>query len=154
MKPTAHYKMSSACLPRHPAVAYLFLVRWYEAFLDQGVHCRDCCSSGGHSGIDRCEFPCPIGVQAYWHRFRAGLAFPLGVYMATHIDARFILSSTSPSGPCCNHESQRFFEIIRLGPSESIFYSMLLWSVFVAIFFGFLVPWVLRRKSQSHLTNR
>ena len=48
-------------------------------------------------------------------------------------------------------------EVARLsgwGLSESFFYCMLPWSVFVAIFFGFLVPWVLRRQSKSNLTNR
>src|SRR6266404_9249825 len=34
MKPTAHCEISSARLPRHPAAAYLFLVRCYAHFED------------------------------------------------------------------------------------------------------------------------
>jgi hypothetical protein len=59
-----------------------------------------------------------------------------------------------PRPPVVTTNLDDFLRSSGWGPSESIFYCMLPWSVFVAIFFGFLVPWVLRRRSQSHLTNR
>jgi hypothetical protein len=41
-----------------------------------------------------------------------------------------------------------------LAPHHFIFYFMLPWSLFVGIFFGFLVPGILRWRHQAHLTKR
>jgi hypothetical protein len=59
-----------------------------------------------------------------------------------------------PPPPVATTNLDDFLRAPSWGPSESIFYCMLPWSVFVATVFGFLVPWLLRWRSESHLTNR
>jgi hypothetical protein len=53
-----------------------------------------------------------------------------------------------PRPPVVTANLDEFLKAPAWGPSESIFFCMLPWSVFVAIFFGFLVPWLLRRRRQ------
>ncbi len=51
-----HFEIHPACLPRHPAVAYLFLVRPHELSIGRGACSDDQSSSGRRSEQDRSLF--------------------------------------------------------------------------------------------------
>jgi hypothetical protein len=87
-----------------------------------------------------------IESQPVWLSVWAWIWQPISMFVSYYIRHH-------PRAPVVTTNLDDFFRS-SWGLSESIVYCMLPWSIFVAIFFGFLVPWVLRWRRQRHLTNR